>query len=272
MALCGVLSAACVGDLEDFGTGSGGGGDDDGTQVGDDDDSDDGLSDPFNGDWFAYGLEIGIVTEGGEEGGDAIVHLSQSFHDESLEFICGNQYSFYADYTYGTSQGSDFYSHIDEVLTFTDVLLDASDCPEDWDVGLEHLVDWWRWRIHPLAFISCDQVAGDDSMAQSHLGEDLIWDVEGDGTFRYYCESIGPVVEYYGHLGRTEGIWLIPGGEGDMILWGDFAYLYPPLSGNVEVWMLTGLALADLGNENEPTIGLDGSYALVPLFEWWYMN
>ncbi len=106
------------------------------------------------------------------------------------------------------------------------------------------------------------------------VGEYIIWETLGDGSFNFFCEIVCPAAEYFHETGPCEGVWLIPGEEGDLEENGEFSYFSPDETNNVEVCMFNGFAAAETCNEDEdveangPTVGLEGQYRLVPLWPW----
>ncbi len=252
--------------------------DDDDTFADDDDDTmDDDTTgdDDFPGDWSYYTIEVtSFEATGGTSGGDANVYVYQTYFDESGDMLCGINYKMISDYTYGTNQGEDLFEWADEVITWTEGVVEYMSCPEEWAVDPNAVTAAWLWIVHPMIFVSCDQVRGGADVSGMYLGEDIIWENLGDGTFSFFCDVVCPAAEYFNDTGLCEGIWLIPGGEGDLEEHGVFEYFSPGRTDNVDVWMFNGFAAAETWNEDEdpgaagPTVGLEGQYRLIPLWPW----
>ena len=264
-----LLLNGCV-DRDGFGLGQNTD-DDDNDATGDDDSADDDTEEP-PGPWDYYELEAWFDATGGPDGGDANVYLTQFYYEDSGEGLCGRTFTFRADYTYGRDQGDDLFGYADEVITFTSGDDTGTDCPDDYDVGANALMDIWEWQIHPMLFVSCDSVVDDPELGETPITlEPFIWQEEiTDGTFYDFCELIGPAASYFFHTGPHEAIWLVPGAPGDLEQYEDVAFDYfaPPDTTNVASWMFYGFSVATDDNKNEPTEGLEGTYEIVPLWFW----
>ncbi len=278
LAALAMLTVGCEG-WDGFGLGQGQGDPDD-DDVADDDDDDD-TEEPLP-DWANYELEIWFEAVGGTEGGDSNVYVTQTFYSEDGEFVCGKNFTFRADYTYGTNQSDEFFEYADEVLTFTEGEVTSDDCDEDDPVTGDEQMEEWEWVIHPLIFVSCDQVMADEDLGSIGITTgDFIWQGEwGDGTFSFFCDKIGPAATYFFHTGDHEAVWLLPGHPGDLDAYEkkskkgevevEFNYFEPLNPENVEVWYFYGFSVAEDTNKNEPTDGLEGTYEIIPLWPWIY--
>jgi len=220
---------------------------------------------------YGFSLDIGLDASGGALGGAALVDYEHEMLDSSYNTICSVTFEFISDYTYGTAQGDDYWTSIDEVVTWTSGTETSNTCPAVWQLyDTDPVVDW-QWQHHPLAFVSCDSVLADPGLGATYLGEDdygYIPTVSGD--FGDYCVTVGP--QYQGALGSgpIEGIWLFPTETGMLDALGTWGYFNPPVPDNVDTWALMGLVMADAGNANEPVAGMDGNYVLVPFWLWAY--
>ncbi len=277
----GLLAAALivVGCLDDdrFGLGGEWDDDDDNDTGADDDmfDDDSAGDDDFPGDWEYYTIEVSsFEATGGTSGGDANVYVYQTYFDEWGDMLCGINYKMRSEYTYGTNQGDDLYPWADEVLTWTEGVVEYMTCPEQWAVDPNAVSEAWEWVVHPMLFVSCDQIRDGSDASDTYLGEDIIWETLGDGTFSFFCDIVCPAAEYFNDTGPCEGVWLIPGETDDLEEYGDFSYFAPDQTDNVEAWMFNGFAAAESWNEDEdpmlngPTAGLEGQYRLVSLWPW----
>ncbi len=210
-----------------------------------------------------------VVADGGEAGGDADVYVYQSLFDEWDDLLCTVRYRVQAQYAYGPGQGDDLPTWGDEILEFEDVEIDLSTCPTEWLPDPSTLAEAWRWRLQPLVFVSCEQVAADPVLGGTYVGSEDWWDMLGDGTFDFLCDIVCTGLGGYHHGGPCEGIWLAPGAEDDLEYDGDFAYFSPASTANVEVWRFQGFLMAEPWNDAEdpeddgPTTGLQGEYRLV---------
>ena len=277
LLVVGLVVVGCL-DPEDFNLGGNlGDDDDDDTNADDDDmmDDDSAGDDDFVGDWEYYTIEVtSFEATGGTSGGDASVWVYQTYFDDGGDMLCGINYKMISDYTYGTNQGDDLFEWADEVITWTEGVVENMTCPEQWAVDPNAVATAWEWVIHPMIFVSCDQVRGGNGVSGLYLGEDIIWETLGDGTFSFFCDVVCPAAEYFNDTGLCEGIWLIPGEDGDLEDYGDFSYFSPDRTDNVQAWMFNGFAAAETWNEDEdpavdgPTEGLEGQYRLVPLWPW----
>ncbi len=277
----GLLGAAVAvfGCLDDdrFGLGGEWDDDDDDDTGADDDmwDDDDSADDDFPGDWDFYTIEVdSFEATGGTSGGDANVYVYQTYFDEWGDMLCGINYKMRSTYTYGTNQGDDLFEWADEVIRWDEGVVEYMSCPEEWAVDPNAVATSWEWVVHPMLFVSCDQVNGGSDVSEVYLGEDIIWETLGDGTFNFFCEIVCPAAEYFHDTGPCEGVWLIPGAAEDLVDYGEFSYFAPEDESNVDVWMFNGFAAAEAWNEDEdpeangPTDGLEGQYRLVPLWPW----
>lgn len=269
VALAALLVAlyGCL-DHDNFGLGQNQGNTDD-DDFGDDDTAlgDDDLP---PGDWETYQLEIRFDAIGGTDGGDANAYIDLTYFDDDKDRICGRQLSFRATYTYGTDQNDQIYEWADEVVSFDSAEETGGDCPSDYDVSPEDLMEMWEWQVHPLTFVSCDSVTASDTLSAVPVTlEEFIWQGEwGDGTFEFFCDKIGPAAVYFYHTGPHEGVWLRPGKPGDLDEYAEFNYFEPSNNSNVDVWMFYGFSVAEEFNKAEPIDGLEGEYRVVPLWPW----
>ncbi len=264
-------------DPDDFGLGGEWDDDDDDDASADDDmmDDDSAGDDDFPGDWDYYTIEVqSFEATGGTSGGDANVYVYQTYFDEWGDMLCGINYKMRSTYTYGTNQSDDIFEYADEVVTWNEGVVEYMTCPEEWAVDPNAVSEAWEWVVHPMVFVSCDQIIDGSGASEMYVGEDIIWETLGDGTFQFFCEIVCPAAEYFHETGQCEGVWLIPGTEGDLEDYGEFNYFTPDQSDNVEAWMFNGFAAAETWNEDEdpemngPTVGLEGQYRLVPLWPW----
>jgi hypothetical protein len=222
---------------------------------------------------YGYTMDIRIAAAGGAAGGTADVWFGHQMINPSLEPICTIEFEFAATYTYGTNQGDDYWGYIDEVITWTSGGQVDSDCPASWEVFTTDPISEWMWFQHPHAFVSCEQVAADTTLANTYLGmDDAGWMYATTGTFQDFCDNVGPVYETAYATGPIEGLWLTNGAFGTLDTLGTFGYFAPPSHDNVDYWLVMGLLMTDPANANEPTTGLRGTYIAHPFWYWIYMS
>jgi len=221
---------------------------------------------------YGYSIAFELLAAGGAAGGTATLEFDYEHINESLLPICATSFQVTASYTYGTSQGDDFWGNIDEVLSWQTASEVGNDCPESWEIYTSDPVGEWQWRFHPHAFVSCDQVASDSTLAGTYLGVDDAGMLQATtGTFDDFCTNVGPLLQSAFGTGPVEAIWLINGPLGALDSLGSWSYFIPPSSANVDYWFLMGMLLADPGNVNEPMAGLQGSYVAHSFWFWIYV-
>ncbi len=209
-------------------------------------------------------FDIRIDATGGVTGGPATVDWTIDTTDEQLNTMCSSVLRFEADYTYGLNQGDDLWGNLDMVLTFTSVQELSNNCPlEIKSYESDPLADW-LWVLYPLAFVSCDQVDADLSLAETVAGVDVWGFIPGtDGTFADHCSTVGNYYQATLGTGPIDGVWLWPREVG---FWGEeagnFNYFVPPDDSNVPSWLVNGSLMADVANANEPAEGLEGAYQI----------
>ena len=220
---------------------------------------------------YGFMVEMGLEAVGGGAGGAATVELVHTMIDVNQNPLCSVYFEFDADYTHGTGQGPDLWTEIDEVLTWTAGGEVANSCPSpDWAIYEGDAVEYYEWYWHPMAFVSCDHIAA-AGLGGALLGiDDSGYIPTVDGTFGDYCASVGPEYESELASGPMEGVWLLPGSDGDLDGLGNFNYFAPQSQANVETWMLMGLLMADASNPCEAINGLWGRYVTVPFWLWVY--
>ncbi len=231
----------------------------------------DGDCDGINPSAGGFATWISLETSGGEEGGEASVSYELRIVDHDWEDICTVTLAFSAEYTHG-SQDEDFWAHIDQIVTLSALESIEDGCPPEVVPSylfIDDPVTEWRWRSggHPLAFVSCDRIASDPTLADTFLGDDA-WGFGADGSFGEACTVMGPAAASAFVTGPVEGVWLMAGKPGSLDLWGDFAYLEPADTTQTEAWMLGGLVMASADNAAEPTPGLEGTYECLPGWIW----
>jgi hypothetical protein len=248
--------------------------DDDSTDSADDDDS---AKEPpaMTGDWDRYRLFISLTTEGATEGGPANASV-QVWYFMGSDEICLRVLTFEASYHYGPGQSDQYFGWVDESLEFESAAISSDDCPEDWTIDLDALIEQWRWVVHPLIFVSCDQVYATPELAEIYIGPDEVWAGEWDGewTFETYCSHVGPAAAYFHSTGATEGVWLVPARPQDVLLMGkDFETFAPADTSNVEAWLVFGFLAAHNSNKAEPGVpGLEGVYTITPAAPWDFLR
>ena len=222
---------------------------------------------------YGYTMGLYIAANGGANGGVADVWFDHEMISPSMATICTIEFEFSATYVYGNSQGDDYWSYIDETITWTSGGQVDSDCPASWEVYTSDPISEWMWFQHPHAFVSCDQVASDATLANTFLGmDDAGWLYATTGTFQDFCDNVGPVYETAFATGPIEGIWLTNGALGTLDTLGTFGYFTPPSHDNVDYWLIMGLLMADSTNNFEPTTGLQGTYVAESFWYWIYVN
>jgi hypothetical protein len=237
--------------------------------CGDGDDNDcDGARDDEDGDCAdppaQFVIAMTLDTVGGGGGGGADVTLDIPLLDDQLGVICEETVEISANFTYGAAARTDYYEHTDEVIAWSSWSWAPSTCPPGWELYRNDPMLEWLWTLHPINFVSCDQVAADAALSDTFVGDDPLG--VGTGTFGQYCDTTGPWAEGAQGFGPTEAIWLIPGFEGQLDALGTYTYLVPPSTAHVDVWMIGGLLFADSANVSEPVLGLDGPYQLLSFF------
>jgi len=252
-------------DTGDDDTGDDDAGDDDSTDddstdddTGDDDVGDDdttALADPV-----IFGFSFAIDTSGGGAGGNGTLEMTVRAYDEDVVEICAQKQEFDLNHAYGVSQGDDFWMPLDEVIDWSGPGTTISD-PCWW--GVEDLwgEEWDTatvWFLNPLAFVSCEQVAGDGWLASLLLGEDVFGFENGVLTFGELCDVVGPQLQQTLGTGPMEGIWMTPMSSGDLDNLGTFEYYEPVNPNDVATWGLFGYLMNDIANT--PATGLDGHY------------
>ena len=222
---------------------------------------------------YGYTISFEIQANGGAAGGAATVEFDYNHVNPSLLPICSTTFQVTASYTYGTSQGDDYWTNIDEVVTWGTANEVANDCPVDWTVYASDPASEWEWRFHPHAFVSCDQVALDSTLASTYLGIDDAGQLQAStGSFDDFCTNVGPLMQNTFGTGPIEAIWLTNGSLGTLDALGTWGYFAPPSTANVDYWFLMGMLMADSGNINEPTTGLQGTYLAHSFWYWIYVN
>jgi len=222
---------------------------------------------------YGYTISYMVQAAGGAAGGAATVEFDYNHVNPSLTPICSTTFQVTATYTYGTSQGDDYWTNIDELVTWNTANEVANDCPADWTIYSGDPVSEWQWRFHPHAFVSCDQVTNDGSLASTYLGIDDAGMLQATtGTFDDFCTNVGAMAQSSFGTGPIEAIWLINGSLGALDALGTWGYFIPPSHDNVDYWFLMGLLMADSANLNEPTAGLQGDYVAHSFWYWIYVN
>ncbi len=252
-------------DADDDDTGDDDASDDD---AGDDDSGDDDSGDDDAG-HMGFDIDLSFEASGGLAGGPATTTMVHKVVDGSCDELCRIEIEFQGEYTHGTDQGVDFWPSQDEIVTWTSGQEVYNDCPPQWQPYKGDPADWFRWYLHPIAVVGCEQIAADPKLAATFVGDDP--SQLGDGTLGEYCSLTGPGVQAQLGSGPVEGIWFAPGVSGSLDGLGDYAYFAPADTTHVEVWMLMGLLLA-ADSSDEPTPGLDGSYELHWFWHWMFGN
>ena len=220
---------------------------------------------------FGFMLEVELTAYGGDAGGAAVVDYQHVMIDDEYNEVCRITFEFDGEYTYGTEQADPLWGNIDELVTFTAGAETFNSCPESWALYETDPVDEWLWSSHPLAFVSCDQIEADETLAGELIGMDNQGYIPTyDGTFGDYCENVGPTYQSALGSGPMEGVWLMPGESGSLNALGSFGYFVPPDTTDVEAWMLLGVLLATADNVDEPVAGMKGGYVGVPFWLWVY--
>ncbi len=266
------LMAGCppsTSDDDDDDAGDDDAGDDD---AGDDDMGDDDMGDDDAGDddtWpeSPYGFHID-VSFNATSGGASSTTFIHTMIDANQNDLCAQTFELTGTTSsFSAGQGNDYYQWMDEIVTWTSLDSEDSDCPAEWAIYKGDFVEWFMWYMHPLAFVSCDN-ADANGYAGTFVGEDPT--DAGDGTFGGYCDTTGPSVASSLGTGPIEAVWMSPGVSASLDGLGNYEYFAPNDTTNVEVWMIMGLLMADSANTNEPTAGLDGDYLTVPFWLWIY--
>ncbi len=211
---------------------------------------------------FVVAMTLDVT--GGGAGGPADVTVDIPLLDDQHAVICQETLDVNAAFTFGAGGRQDYYGYTDEVISWTSLAWSPSPCPPGWEMYRTDPMVEWIWTIHPVTFVSCDQIAGDPTLADTFVGDDPF--VIGDGTFGQYCDTTGPWAEGNLGLGPVEAVWMVPGHAGQLDGYGAYTYFVPPDTTYVDVWMIGGLVFADIANPNEPILGLEGEYQLVSFF------
>ena len=270
--LAGCPTQEPVEDDDDDDTGDDDTGDDD---TGDDDTGDDDTGDDDTGPESPYGymIEVGLSATGGEEGGTATTSYDHIMIDQNQNPLCTISLEFEGDYVFGPGQGDEYYQFIDTTVTWTSGTELANDCPEDWAIYKDDPVDAYMWYMHPMAFVGCDLIGTVGNLADTFVGmDDSGYIPTEDGTFGDFCETVGPAYQSAAGTGPMEGVWLMPGLDGELDGLGDFGYFEAPTPGSADYdsWLLLGVLMADAANVNEPVAGLEGDYDTIPFWLWVY--
>jgi len=220
-----------------------------------------------------YGMSFsaGINATGGAAGGAATVVYDHSMVDDEYNEVCSFSVLFDSTYTYGAPQAIDFWESIDEVVEWDSGTEQSNTCPEYWDAYSDNLVTAYMWWLNPMAFVSCDQVDTDETLANTLLGIDYAGNLPvTNGVFSEFCDDVGDLFQSYYYTGPVEGIWLMPTTEGAFAGNGTFGY-FPAQGGiHVDVWAWLGMILATSSNPNEPIEGLEGDYLAIPYWLFIY--
>ncbi len=201
------------------------------------------------------------INAWGADGPPSTIQMNVTVTAASTE-LCSAELLFDAAFTYGTGQGSDFWEPIDEVLTWTAFDVVANDCEGIHALYADDPVAEHLWNLHPMAFVSCDQVAADPE-----LGSTLLATVDGIGadTFDQWCDDmnwLNPDLD----VGSIEALWLASVDDGSLEEYGAFTYFAPADTANVQAWALQGVLAADAEFSAEPVEGLEGRYYAIPLW------
>ncbi len=220
---------------------------------------------------WGYTMGLGFDASGGASGGAATVRFDYNQINDDYATICTTSFQFSATYSYGTGQGNDFWSYTDSTITWTSGGELSDECPEDWAVHSGDPLSEFEWRWYPHAFVSCDQVASDATLAATYLGIDDAGGLQATtGTFEDYCSNVGPIWQSGSGTGPIDAIWLIHGTLGSLDALGTWGYFTPASHDNVDYWFLMGLLMADYNNPNEPVTGFEGEYVGIPFWIWIY--
>ncbi len=235
------------------------------------DDDDSAADDPMVGDWDAYRVLIDFEAEGAADGGTATAAV-QVWYTMGDQEVCLRTLVFESTYTYGGDQSDHYYGWVDESIEFESGSTLSHDCPVEWEVDYDALIEQWRWVIHPVTFVSCDQVIATPELADIYIGPDQVWagEWDGDWTFETYCSHVGPAASYFHNAGETEGVWLVPARPQDVALMGkDFETFAPADPSYVDEWLVFGFVAATEENTGEPEVeGLEGTYTVIPAAPW----
>ena len=242
----------------------------------DDDGADDDMTDDDGGDddggdddtWPDTPTGFSIDVTFSASGTTSTTNYTHNMLNSNYDPICAVDFEFTGTLATGPGQGNDYYQYIDEVIVWTGGGEVANNCPAEWGVYKGEPIDYFMWDMHPLAFVSCDLVAQVGGLGTTFVGEDPT--EAGDGTFGEYCTLTGPSLESALGTGPMEALWLAPGLDGSLDPLGNYAYFAPADTGNVEVWLIMGVLMADAANTAEPVDGLDGDYVTVPFWLWLY--
>ncbi len=178
------------------------------------------------------------------------------------EELCSAELTFDAVLTYGTGQGADFWDPIDEVLTWTAFDTTANDCDGIHALYSNDPVTEHLWNLHPMAFVSCEQVAADLLLGDTPLAAVDGYEAE---TFAQWCTDMS-WLEPELDVGSIEALWLAPVDDGSLEENGAFTYFPPTDTSQVQAWALQGVLAADAEFSAEPVEGLEGRYYAVPLW------
>jgi len=202
--------------------------------------------------WFAYSFEIDVT--GGWYGGPGTVQPTITSY-EGDEYglgdeICSQTLEYPAQYSYGTSQGNDYWEYIDEIIDWsgTSTEIDNGCWWDPLDMYGEEWSTAMAWLFNPLGFVSCDRVNVDPTLAAMPVGPDPFQLVAGDQDFDGMCNQVGPQLEAQLGTGPMEGLWYIPMPDGWLASFGNYAYYAPPDTTNVESWGFFGYLMNDAAN------------------------
>jgi len=226
----------------------------------------------FPSTWDAafFRFDVRIDATGGGAGGPATVDWTIDTTDEQGVTMCSSVLRFDAEYTRGLSEGDDFWGNLDLVLTFTGFQELSNTCPLEIKSYEADPIAEWLWLLYPLAFVSCEQVAADQTLAGTTAGfDDFGYIPATDGTFGNHCSTVGDHYQSSLGTGPIEGVWLWPREVGHWDHLGNFGYFIPPDDTNVPCWMVNGSLMSDAANVYEPGVGLDGAYQIE---SFWYFD
>ena len=220
---------------------------------------------------FGYTVGLRFDASGGASGGPATVWFDYNRINSGYDTICTTAFEFSAVYSYGAGQGDDFWSYTDATITWSAGGETSEECPGDWAVHAGDPVSEFDWLWHPHAFVSCDQVAGDATLAATYLGVDDAGGLQATtGTFDDYCSNVGPIWQSSLGTGPIDAIWLTHGTLGSLDALGTWGYFTPASHDHVDYWFLMGLIMADYANPYEPVTGFEGEYVGIPFWIWIY--
>ena len=220
---------------------------------------------------WGYTVGLSFEASGGGSGGAAAVQFDYNRINNGYEVICTTQFQFSATYSHGAGQGDDFWSYTDSTITWTSGGEISDECPTDWAVHSGDPVSEFEWLWYPHAFVTCDQVASDATLAATYLGVDDLGGLQATtGTFEDYCTNVGPTWQSGSGTGPIDAIWLTHGTLGSLDALGTWGYFTPASHDHVDYWFLMGLIMADYANPYEPVTGFEGEYVGIPFWIWIY--